>query len=148
MIQFTVPAVPVAQPRPRATMAHGGKGARMHEVTHIKNAATGERRPHPIAEYKATVKMAAKAAYSGPPLTGPLAMWVLCVFPSKSKHRRPKPTKPDCDNLGKSTADALNGLTYKDDGQIVMLVVEKCHAAKDEQPHVVVTIEPLPERTA
>lgn len=142
-IEIRVPAVPVAQPRPRATLAHGGQAARMHEVTSIKNAVTGERRPHPIAEYKATVKMAAQAAYQGPPLECPLAADIVCVFAARSKHRRPKPTKPDCDNLAKSTLDALNGLTFRDDGQIVRLTVQKWHAAQDEQPHVEITLEPI-----
>lgn len=138
-IAFVVPAVPVAQPRPRAV--GGPTGARIHEVTHIKNHETGERRPHPIAAYKATVRMVAQAAYSGPPLGCPLKVTLECVFPAKRKTRVPKPTKPDCDNLAKSTLDALNGLTFKDDGQVVELVVRKWHAAGDEQPHVEVRIE-------
>lgn len=144
VIAFVVPAIPVAQPRPRATMAHGGKGARMHEVTHIKQS-DGTRRPHPIAAFKAAVMMAARQAYSGPPLECPLSVTLLCLFPCKSKReRKPKPTKPDCDNLAKSTLDALNGLLFKDDGQVVKLSVEKWHANGDEQPRVEITIEPLP----
>jgi Holliday junction resolvase RusA-like endonuclease len=145
-ITFTVPAIPVAQPRPRATLAHGGKGARMHEVTSIKGG-DGERRPHPIAAYKATVRLAMLDAYDGPPLECPLVVSLTCVFPSQKKARKWKATKPDCDNLAKSTLDALNGLLFKDDSQVVELHVVKFHAAGDEQPHVEIFIaqaEPLP----
>lgn len=141
-ISFRVPAIPVAQPRPRAVRTRDGS-ARIHEVTSIKNHETGERKPHPIAAFKATTRLAAEQAYGGPPLEGPLRVILVCVFQSKKKLRCYKSTKPDCDNLAKSTLDALNGLLFKDDGQVVTLIVEKWHAAADEQPHVDVRIEPV-----
>jgi Holliday junction resolvase RusA-like endonuclease len=131
-IAFTVPAVPVAQPRARATTINGM--ARMYEA----------KKSHPIHDYKASVRMAAAAAYQGPPLPGPLSMSIVCVFSCKTKKaRKAKATKPDCDNLAKSTCDALNELLFDDDGQIVKLSVEKWHGAGHEQPHVDVVIEEL-----
>ena len=45
-----------------------------------------------------------------------------------------RPTqKPDADNIAKSVLDALNGLAYADDKQIVTLVVDKYY---DEEPCV------------
>ena len=39
-----------------------------------------------------------------------------------------RPTKkPDCDNVAKSILDALNGIVYHDDSQVVSLVVEKVY---------------------
>lgn len=130
-ITFTVPAVPVAQPRQRHSVAPGG---------FVRNYTPAK---SPVNDYKATVRLSAQNAYTGPPLACPLRVTLQCVFATKRKARCPKPTKPDCDNLAKSTLDALNGLTFKDDGQVVELRVEKWHAASDEQPHVRVTIEPF-----
>lgn len=33
--------------------------------------------------------------------------------------------KPDCDNIAKSILDALNGIAYRDDSQVVSLTVQK-----------------------
>ncbi len=132
-IQFTIPAVPVAQPRARATAINGR--ARMYEA----------KKTHPVHAFKATARMAAAQAWKGAPLKGPLFMEMTFVFSTKGKHRRTKATKPDLDNLAKSLCDALNELLYEDDGQIVRMSIAKWHAAKDEQPHVDVFIQSLSE---
>ncbi len=149
-IRFTVPAVPVSQPRPRAVgrMMGGKVSSRIHEVTHIKQA-DGTRKPHPINAYKATVRHAAALEYSAEPLTGPLGVRLTFVMPrpqamiwkTKLMPRMPHVVKPDCDNLIKSTLDALQGLTWRDDTQIFTLQASKWIASGDEQPHVVVEIE-------
>lgn len=127
-IAFSVPAVPVAQPRQRHALIAG----------HVRNYTPTK---SPVNEYKATLRLAASQAYSGPPLQGPLVAVIVFVFPSKTKRsRKPKATRPDCDNLAKATLDALNSLLYGDDSQIVSLRVEKWHASGDEQPHVNVLI--------
>lgn len=146
-ISIHIPAVPVSQPRPRATLAHGGKGARMHEVTHIKRS-DGTRVPHPIAAFKATCRLAAQQAYSGPPLDCPLSVRLTFVMPRPTAllwKTRPMPRvmhakKPDVDNLAKSVFDALTGLLWLDDAQIAACSIEKWIAAGDEQPHVVVEV--------
>ena len=48
-------------------------------------------------------------------------------------------TKPDCDNCLKIVADALNGVAYEDDKQIVSATITKhyCHS-----PRIEVTISP------
>lgn len=48
--------------------------------------------------------------------------------------------KPDVDNIGKSIADALNGIAYKDDSAIVDMQIEKYYS---EIPRVEVEIEEL-----
>lgn len=138
VISFRVPAVPVAQPRARAT-AFGGH-ARVYE------AKAG----HAIHSFKATCRMACEAAFKGPALTGPLAVTMVCLFPrptnkvwkSKPMTREWKPNKPDADNLAKSLFDALNGILWVDDSQIVFASVKKLICAGDEQPGVMVTVEP------
>lgn len=38
--------------------------------------------------------------------------------------------KPDCDNISKNILDALNGIAYPDDKQVVTLVIRKWYANK------------------
>lgn len=131
-ITFTVHALPVAQPRAKATTVNGT--ARMYEA----------KKSHPIHDFKASVRKAGTDAYQGPPLECPLSVKMLFLFAMKTQRmRKPKATKPDCDNLAKSVLDSLNGLLYRDDGQVVKLVVEKWHASGMEQPRVEIVIEPL-----
>lgn len=40
--------------------------------------------------------------------------------------------KPDCDNIAKAVLDALNGVVWKDDKQIVGLLVMKCYGKEDK----------------
>ena len=46
--------------------------------------------------------------------------------------------KPDLDNVAKIVCDALNGVAYKDDAQVVKLTVHKRYS---ERPEVAVEIE-------
>lgn len=137
-IKFTVPSIPVAQPRPRATAINGQ--ARMYQAP----------KTHAVHAFKAAVQMAAAEAYQGAPLECPLGLAVVFVLDRKGKlkKRSPNPTyyankKPDLDNLMKSLADALNGLLYRDDSQICEAVLTKRVAAGDEQPHVEVHFQEL-----
>lgn len=131
-----VPAVPVAQPRPRATI-------RGH------HAAVYSPAKHPVEAFKATVRMAAHSTL-GPfvPLDGPLSVDIVFVFP-RPKNRiwktKPMPRerhtkKPDRDNCDKGVLDALSGLLWIDDCQVCAGSIEKWIASGDEQPHVTITV--------
>jgi Holliday junction resolvase RusA-like endonuclease len=49
-----------------------------------------------------------------------------------------RPTvKPDCDNIAKAILDALNGIAYHDDAQIVSAIVEKWY---NDEPHTEISI--------
>lgn len=149
VIRFRVPAVPVAQPRPRAVKR--GKHARVHQVTHVKQA-DGSRKQHPSLAFKATVRMCAEKVYQGPPLAGPLRVDVVAVFPrekakiwkTKPMPRYPHTVKPDRDNLDKAVLDSLTGLLWRDDNQVCDGRIQKWRAAGDEQPHVQIMIRKLP----
>jgi Holliday junction resolvase RusA-like endonuclease len=41
--------------------------------------------------------------------------------------QRPPPSKPDADNYAKLVLDALNGVLWRDDSQVVRLFVEKAY---------------------
>jgi Holliday junction resolvase RusA-like endonuclease len=139
-ITFTVPAVPVAQPRQRHRIIPGRNF--VQNYTPVK---------HKVNDFKATVRMAAAEAYNGAPLDGPLKLTAGFVFPRPSRliwktramPRSPHFSKPDRDNCEKSLLDALKGTLFVDDAQVCDGPVVKCYAAGDEQPHVEVTIESL-----
>jgi len=58
-----------------------------------------------------------------------------------AEHNITRPTKkPDADNILKIVADALNGIAYKDDTQVVRAVVEKWFS---DTPRVEVEIKEL-----
>jgi Holliday junction resolvase RusA-like endonuclease len=145
MITFRVPGIPISQPRTKATRRGNHAGV----YTPTKNASG---RSNGIAEYKAMVKIVASQAHKASPLEGPLAVSVLFVFPrqkakvwkSRPMPRYPHIVRPDVDNLFKSLADALKGIVWLDDTQVCRAVIEKQHAAGDEQPHCVVTIGVIP----
>ena len=134
-----IPAVPVAQPRPRAVQGGNGK-ARM----------AGPHNNHPVHAFRATVAHAWREVHTGAPLEGPLTLRAVFVMPRPGRlvwKTRPMPREPytssrnDWDNLGKSVCDALNGVAWRDDGQIVRATVERWYAAGDESPHVELTVD-------
>jgi len=137
-ITFTIPAVPVAEPRARA-VAIAGK-PRLYEAS----------KSHPIHAFKATAKLSF-AATKSQAHDGPISLDLVFVMPrpqnkrwlTKPMPRYPNVIAPDVDNLAKAVMDALNGLAWRDDKQVSRLTCEKLVAAGDEQPHVEVTIEGL-----
>lgn len=146
ILRLRVPCVPVAQPRVKVS-SFGGR-ARAYNPTTIKNAATGEKKPHPIVAFKATLRMAASQHYTAAPVTGPLRIDVTLVFPRPDKaiwKTKPMPRyrhvqKPDRDNCDKAILDSLNGIVFADDCQVCDGRIEKWHASGDEQPHVLIVI--------
>jgi Holliday junction resolvase RusA-like endonuclease len=132
-----IPAVPVAQPRHRAT-SFAGK-ARIYSPSN-----------HPVTAFKATVRYAFQQVYKGPPLTGPLRCSLLFLMPRpksliwkrRDMPRLPHTSKPDRDNLDKAVMDALKGIAWIDDAQVCQGELQKWIAAGDEQPHVLLELGP------
>ncbi|GAB3211304.1 RusA family crossover junction endodeoxyribonuclease [Nocardia tengchongensis] len=83
------------------------------------------------------------------PGTGPVAVYLLFVRPrplSTPKSRRPPATKkPDLDKLSRAVLDALTGIAYADDAQVVDLHARKRLAALGETPGVRITVTPIVE---
>ena len=75
------------------------------------------------------VRFVAQDAWTGPPLEGPVSLalnFVLLRPASVSRTKRPYPTvKPDASKLLRAVEDALTGVVYRDDSQIVDLTVTK-----------------------
>ena len=145
MIRFTIPCSPVAQPRGRACVIpqNGKPQARIYEAP----------KTHAIHAFKATCRLAASQHLPATPTAKPVILSLVFVFPRNKDQQRKKWSQgrlrhtkaPDCDNCAKSVMDALNLLAWLDDAQVHCLQVEKWIAASDEQPHVEVTIQELPE---
>lgn len=122
IISFTIPGVPVAKGRPRLTTRGG-----------FARAYT----PGKTRAYEADAAVVAAGAM-GPnaPAEGALALALdvrLPVPPSWPSKRRlsaleglTRPCgRPDIDNYAKALCDALNGIVWHDDAQVVRLTAEK-----------------------
>lgn len=85
------------------------------------------------------------AQEQGKMLAGPLEVHMLFTLSrpaSISAKKRPHPVvKPDVDKLARAVMDALTGICWTDDAQVVRLVAFKRYEA---QPGVEITIEELP----
>lgn len=59
-------------------------------------------------------------------LTGAVAVVITAYLVRPKSSKRADPTiKPDIDNIAKQILDALNGIAWKDDAQVVRLTVQK-----------------------
>lgn len=131
MAVFEVPGEPVAKGRPRFSRV----GQHVRTFTPAKSV-----------RYEDTVRLMAQAA-GVPLLAGPVRVTIEAVWPTKGTPLKkglrpsvPKCTKPDADNCAKAICDALNGIAWHDDGQVVELLVRKRHAAQGEAARTVVAI--------
>jgi Holliday junction resolvase RusA-like endonuclease len=139
MISFTVPGIPIAQPRPRAcAFVRGGKVR-----TRIYRDDDS-----PIHAWRQAVTLAARMKYQGPPLEGPVGVKMdFFLARPKSMQWKKRPmlrcwhdSRPDLDNFVKGVLDALNGILWEDDGQVVQMKAQKQIAAGGEQPCVEVMV--------
>lgn len=133
MLEFTVPTAPVAKARARSTRSG-------HHYT-----------PQKTVDFESIVAWHAKAAMAGKPLyEGALIVTLYYGIPiPKNLEPRIKrgeiiyPTKrPDMDNYEKSVLDAMNGIVYKDDAQIVATFHKKRYT---RNPRVVISVDSATE---
>ena len=134
-MKFTVPGEPVGKGRPR--VVHNGKFTQSYT-------------PEKTATYENLVKVEFQRQCPRQPIIEtPVTLKIRCFYGLAMRDSKKKkaaklagairPTKkPDIDNCIKIIADALNGLAYVDDTQIVGVTAEKYYA---EIPHVDVEIE-------
>lgn len=115
---LTIPGEPVAKARPRMTKSG-------HVYT-----------PQRTVDYERWVQTLFVKEYGQPRMEGALKLELNLYFPIPKSTRKKdvpamrtgemRPTKrPDLDNVLKAVSDALNGIAYKDDSQIVAAVVQK-----------------------
>lgn len=107
--------------------------------------------PPKVKQFKSLLRSLAANQYARPPLIGPLSVSLTFYRPvqksiSKTERERrlsnqSKPVvKPDTDNYIKSTLDALNGVLWHDDAQIVKITAEKRYS---ENGKIVITVTQL-----
>lgn len=100
--------------------------------------------PAPVKE--ARKKLTGKLIFHRPdtPLTGPLALTTLWLFPKGKSHKNGewRSTKPDTDNLQKLLKDCMTKCGFwKDDAQVVRETVEKRWS--DDPAGIYIEIEEL-----
>lgn len=133
---FTFDIEPTPQLRPRAS-ARGGR-VRVYD-------------PPKVHQFKNLLHDLASAQYKRPPLMGALEVDLIFYRPvqrslSKTEKSRrlsnqSKPViKPDVDNYVKATLDALTGVLWHDDSQIVKLVSEKRYG---ETGKIIISVKPV-----
>ena len=134
MIDFIVPAAPQGKARPRVE----------------RNPYTGKvhaRTPDKTVAFEELIRMRCPKSQ----LMGPVMLQIEAVFaiPKRTSQKQQgymrmgliHPTKkPDADNIAKIVMDALNGVVYPDDKNIVGLNVQKRYIRDGEFPHVRVKI--------
>lgn len=136
MIRLTIPGEPVAQGRPR--FSRRGKYVSTYD-------------PPKSRGYKEYIKQIARQELHIEPLTGSIRINVKVyrgIQKSGSKLTRRKkqdgiirPTvKPDTDNYYKAVSDALTGILWVDDNQIVEIHVGKWYS---DQPRVEIEVEEI-----
>ena len=135
MVTLHVPGPPVPQPR--------------HLTTRTGRHYLPAR--HPVHGFKLAVQAAARAA-GVKAIVGAVDVAILAVFARPQSHigrggalrasaqAYPGHGSGDWDNLAKSVCDALTGIAWADDTQIVSGAATKRYADPGEQPHTLVTI--------
>jgi Holliday junction resolvase RusA-like endonuclease len=124
MVNLFIPGLPVAQGRPRFTAFHVGPHARVKVYD-----------PKRSAEWKAHVQAQVRLAKLIPDVVNGDAMSLDLRFVLPRPKNLPKRVvhhlkKPDLDNLVKAVKDALTGLLYARDSQVVTLTATKKYGAK------------------
>jgi len=134
LFEIFVAMEPVAKGRPRVT----GKGFAYTPTKTIQAE-------HRIQEQVAT-------AWPRPVIEGPLVVGIVVQLlkPKSAPKTRPvwPTTRPDADNYGKLVLDALNGILWRDDSQVVDLRIRKVYAEHIGFQIEVATIEAQAEAVA
>jgi Holliday junction resolvase RusA-like endonuclease len=132
MITISLAGEPVAKGRPRASLrrARGGK-LRIHMRTPDKTASYEER-----VRAAARTEVETLSGLMSLPFDGPVRVDLLAVFEPPASWSQKKraaaigreiahTVRPDLDNILKAWLDALNGIVYRDDTQVVRVAAEK-----------------------
>ena len=110
MIIFNFPIDPVAKGRPRFT-----QGPRPRAYT-----------PKKTKDFEQTIKKMASQQYRNGPLKDAVSVTIVFIIKKPKSVKRDYPTvKSDLDNYCKAALDALNGIAYVDDSQIIELNASK-----------------------
>jgi Holliday junction resolvase RusA-like endonuclease len=128
-VKFTIPGEPTGKARPRVTK-------------------WGTHTPEKTVLYENLVKLCYQeqcGEYTEKPLNVDISVFYDIPKSTPKKNIEPmlrgqiRPCKkPDCDNIAKIILDALNGIAYKDDTQVISLNVVK-HYGEQAKVDVIIT---------
>ena len=111
---FFVEGVPVSQ----GSMKHIGNG----RIIHAKSKE--------LKEWRDQIGWTAKAARVEK-LEGAISLTLVFTLPKPKSVKRDEPSvKPDLDKLIRSCLDALTGIAYDDDGQVVEIFTRKMYGSE------------------
>lgn len=117
-VAFVVPGAPAVK---GSTVSFLDRRGRLVTKTDSRNGR----------QWARDVGQAARAA--GVPLipkgAGVIVSVVYEFQPPRRQVRRDPCVRPDCDKLARALLDALTGIAYEDDGQVVALAVRKAYAS-------------------
>jgi Holliday junction resolvase RusA-like endonuclease len=113
-------------PAPQGSKSHKGHGVM------LESSKT-------VGDWRSVLAWTAHKAYTGPPITGAVVLAVEFVMPrpkamSKRKPTPPHTKRPDVDKLLRAVGDALSGVVWSDDSNIVESISRKRYAEPDERP--------------
>lgn len=131
-VTIEIAGPPPSKGRPRSRIQTGRSG---HQFVNIYTPAATRSAENDVG------REGRRAMAGRPPLECALKVEFLAVFPvpaSWSKKKRQaalsgdlRPTgKPDWDNIGKLASDALNGICWKDDSQLVDVRTQKFYGER------------------
>lgn len=123
--RWWVPGVPAPKGSARAVISRSTGKALL-----LASGSDGNARAQ--TAWSNAVGWATRAAWRGLPLLGAVAIAIEFHLPAPKRRTRAAPTvKPDLDKLLRSTLDAMTGLAYHDDAQIVDAHPRKVYAGAD-----------------
>ena len=141
MVQFFVPGKPIGKGRPRVCrkVTYTPKPTKDYEnlVRQCYIAKYADKQPIPA---KIPLKVSIIANY---PITQSMPKKQVKIIENGGAFTVRPPKKPDADNISKIILDALNGLAYYDDNQVVTLRIDKCYAKDESQVGVYVKIDEI-----
>lgn len=129
MISFWVAGLPVPQGSARAFVVAGR--------AHITSTSG-----HRLQDWRQAIASEARQSVQELVL-GPVEVGAVFYVPRPTSRRKRDlwpDRKPDIDKLARACLDALTGVTFKDDAQVVRLVAEKRYAVEGQQSGVMVTV--------
>ena len=97
------------------------------------HAVITERKTGGVKEWQAAVHFVLQDRWTGPPLEGPVRVHLgFCLLkpPSVPKKRHFPTVKPDIDKLARAVLDAMTGIVFRDDAQVVSLLAAKRYEAE------------------
>lgn len=132
MTQFWVAGLPVPQGSSRAFVVAGR--ARITSTS-----------GHKLQDWRQAIASEARFAFQALQ-EGPVRVQAVFYVPrptSRAKRDLWPDRKPDVDKLARAALDALTGVAFKDDAQVVQLEASKHYAVGDKQPGVLIDVAPL-----